>query len=88
MPLATLSDFLVNNPDSDNQSKSDIVALSNGNFFVAWRSFDGTLEFDYDVHGKIFNSSGSTVVGDYKISNPSTEQQSYPSVTAKWINSR
>ncbi len=81
MPFASVPEFIVNNASGERQDTSDVSALPGGNYLVTWRSHDGTLEFDYDIHGKVIDSAGNTVVGDFRISDPSAEQQSYTSAT-------
>ncbi len=71
------AEFQVNDPSSYNQYAPSAAALANGNVVVAWSDYDTSSQ---GVNAKIFDSSGTEVVGQFLVNSTATNAQSTPSV--------
>ncbi|MFP6683649.1 MAG: hypothetical protein VB934_03015, partial [Polyangiaceae bacterium] len=71
--------FPVNSTTANVQSQPSITSASDGSYLISWRSLnqDGS---SYGIYAQCFDSSGSTVDGEFKINVNITGEQSTPSV--------
>jgi len=73
------SEFQINDASSQDQQYPSAAALSNGNVAVVWTDWDTN---SLGINGKIFDSSGAEVVGQFSVNSTMSIVQGYPSVTA------
>jgi Ca2+-binding RTX toxin-like protein len=78
------SDFIVNNHGLDFQLNPSIAALSGGRFFVTWDSqegFHGQGDGSAStIRGRIFNSNGTPVDGDFVVNTTGLSNQNNATV--------
>ncbi|MGL4426788.1 MAG: hypothetical protein ACRCUQ_03440 [Alphaproteobacteria bacterium] len=72
-------EFLVNQNTTRTQINPSIAALGNGNAFVTWQ---GNQAGAYDVFGRVFNTTGTTLSDELMINQNAAGDQYSPSVTA------
>ena len=73
-------EFQVNQWTAGNQRTPAVAALANGNFIVVWVSELQRGSASVDVYGRIYNSSGVAVGGEFPINASATNACANPSV--------
>ena len=74
-PAAWLSQSLVNTTTSGSQNRPQIIQLANGSILVAWNSTASTgagSPAGADVVGRLFDASGTSISGEFRINAAST----------------
>ncbi|GAA6165455.1 hypothetical protein NBRC116590_31590 [Pelagimonas sp. KU-00592-HH] len=78
-----VSEFQVNEVMQSHQFTPSIATLSNGQFVVAWYSFDRTEDMDgYGIRARVFNSDGTEAVSDFLVNEITHNYQIAPNVSA------
>ena len=70
---------------------SQVVALSNGNFLVAWRDEGSAISpafGDADIHGRLYNAAGQAISQTFQLNTEETsgEQREFDIVDLRSIN--
>lgn len=60
-------EFEVNDNEPAAQRQSAVAMMSNGNFLIAWQSYDQVAGSDWDVYAKIFNATGASVTSEFNV---------------------
>ncbi len=69
-----INDFLISTTNTNNQRFPEIRSLSNGNFVVAWESYDNGS--DSNIRGRVFNANGTPLnASDFLISTSNIDNQ-------------
>lgn len=78
--VARGSEMLINETVDNDQDMPSIAALAGGGFVVTWSSFDQDGS-GYGIYGRIFDSSGQPVGGEFHVNMETQFDQDYSSVT-------
>lgn len=74
--------FLVNTTVAGNQGRSEITALSNGNFAVIWTDASDSAQTNtYDIRMQIFSNTGAKVGAETIVNTTNVSDQDYPHIT-------
>ncbi len=74
-----ISEFQVNSLTGDDQYHPSVAADADGDFVVAWQSFDGS---GYGIFARRFASTGDALATEFQVNTLSSGDQRVPSVAA------
>jgi hypothetical protein len=74
------SEFQVNTVNTGRQIDSVIAMDNNGDFVIAWSTYDAFHSSDWDVHVQRYNAAGVAQGSEFMANTHTTNQQSQPSI--------
>jgi len=74
--------FLVNEATSSTQRFSDVVALADGGFVIAWEDYAGLDGSGVSVQGQRYDATGARVDGQFQINEQTASSQDLPALAA------
>jgi VCBS repeat-containing protein len=74
--------FLVNEATTSTQRFSDVVALADGGFVVAWEDHSGRDGSSWSIEGQRYDAAGARVDGQFRINEQTSSNQSLPALAA------
>jgi hypothetical protein len=75
-------DFMVNTFTPQKQGNPVVAADADGDFVIAWESFNQIVSSGYDVFAKRFNSGGAVLATEFKVNTYTVNSQAVPAVAA------
>jgi hypothetical protein len=75
-------DFMVNTFTPQKQGNPVVAADADGDFVIAWESFNQIVSSGYDVFAKRFNSAGAVLATEFKVNTYTANNQAVPAVAA------
>ena len=75
----TVSEFQVNTTTSGNQQEPAVGMDDNGNFVVAWASYNQDGD-EYGIYARVYNSSGTAQTSEFLVNSTTSNSQNFPSV--------
>ncbi len=76
------TEFAVNTYTTHEQQRPSVAGTKAGGFVVVWESYGEEGGRDYGVFGRLYDSTGSTVGGEFAVNQYTTDEQRSPTVAA------
>ena len=73
-------DFMVNTFTDQNQTGPVIASQADGDFVIAWESFNQIVSGGYDIFAKRFNSAGTAQAGEFQVNRYTSDSQDLPAI--------